>query len=62
MKNNYYNSYPDGEHCIVGLPLLLDDYCPWLAGLPLYVLRLSTEVNYEDEAECFRTMIEETAR
>ncbi|XP_023331034.1 DNA mismatch repair protein Mlh1 isoform X2 [Eurytemora carolleeae] len=52
----------DGEHCIVGLPLLLDDYCPWLAGLPLYVLRLSTEVNYEDEAECFRTMIEETAR
>ncbi len=36
--------FVDGEMCLVGLPLLLDSYCPWLAGLPLYILRLSTEV------------------
>jgi DNA mismatch repair protein Mlh1 C-terminus len=34
----------DGEVCLVGLPLLLESYCPWLAGLPLYILRLATEV------------------
>ncbi len=39
-----YAFFVDGEMCLVGLPLLLDSYCPWLAGLPLYILRLSTEV------------------
>ena len=29
----------DGEERLVGIPLLLDEYCPWLAGLPLYILR-----------------------
>ena len=36
----------DDDEYLVGLPLLLDDYCPWLAGLPLYILKLATEVEY----------------
>lgn len=33
--------------------------CP--EGLPSYALCLATEVNWEDETECFRTFCTETA-
>jgi len=65
MLDDYFSlqiSSIDGEERLVGIPLLLDEYCPWLAGLPLYILRLSTEVNYQDETECFKAFIYETAR
>lgn len=30
---------------LVGLPLLLDGYIPAMEGLPMFVLRLATEVS-----------------
>ena len=51
-----------GELHLTGLPLLLDDFCPWFGGLPLYVVRLATEVDFNEEQKCFQTLAEETAK
>ena len=52
----------DGELYLTGIPLLLPDFCPWFGGLPVYMIRLATEVEWETEKECFQTVAEETAR
>merc|ERR1711874_155386 len=52
----------DGELVVTGLPMLLPDYTPWLAALPLFLLRLTTEVNWKEEEKCFETFSRETAR
>ena len=46
---------------LTGLPLLLPNFCPWFGGLPLYIIKLATEVNWESEKECFQTFAQETA-
>jgi len=46
---------------LTGIPLLLDDFCPWFGGLPVYIIRLATEVNWESEKDCFDTFAKETA-
>jgi len=38
---------------LVGLPILLEGYIPQLSGLALFLLRLATEINYNDERPCF---------
>ena len=43
------------------LPLLLDKYTPLLEGLPMYILRLATEVNWESERGCFESFARETS-
>ena len=42
-------------------PLLLDDFCPWFGGLPVYIVRLATEVNWDDEGLCSDSFAKETA-
>ncbi|CAF1236392.1 unnamed protein product [Adineta steineri] len=44
------------------LPILLDTYVPNLDYLPQYLLRLSKEVNWTDERECFRTFADELSK
>ncbi|XP_065641202.1 DNA mismatch repair protein Mlh1 [Hydra vulgaris] len=41
------------------LPLLLDKYIPSWNGLPMFLLRLGTEVNWDTEQECFETFARE---
>ena len=38
---------------LVGLPELLTGYVPCAEQLPLFLLRLATEVNWTDEQDCF---------
>jgi DNA mismatch repair protein MLH1 len=45
--------------CIFGR--VSDDYIPLPEGLPSYALNLATDVNWENEVECFRTFCKETA-
>ena len=52
----------DGSLHLTGIPLLLEDYCPWFGGLPIYIVRLATEVEWESEKECFESFVQETAR
>jgi len=61
MLRDYYSiDVKDGS--IMGLPVLLADYVPALEGLPLLLLRLATEVNWEEEKDCFMTLSRELAR
>ena len=34
----------EGELCLVTLPLLLEEFCPWFGGLPIFILRLWKQV------------------
>ena len=38
---------------LTGLPILLEGHAPPPHGLPLFLLRLATEVTYEEERPCF---------
>ncbi|KAF2983952.1 hypothetical protein EK904_005311 [Melospiza melodia maxima] len=49
------------EGNLTGLPLLIDNYVPPLEGLPMFILRLATEVNWDEEKECFESLSKELA-
>jgi DNA mismatch repair protein MLH1 len=44
---------------LIGMPILLEGYVPQLSGLPLFLLRLATEVDYQDEKPCFNAVCRE---
>lgn len=46
---------------LVALPMLLEGYIPELERVPLYLVRLVTEVNWEDEKECLESICRETS-
>ena len=48
--------------CLVTLPMLLDNFIPFLSALPVFILRLATEVIWEDEVSCFQSFAKETAK
>ncbi|XP_061692220.1 DNA mismatch repair protein Mlh1 isoform X2 [Syngnathoides biaculeatus] len=54
MLEDYFSMEIDQEGNLKGLPLLLDQYTPVMEGLPMFILRLATEVNWDHEKECFR--------
>lgn len=59
MLLDYFSMEIDEEGNLAGLPLLLDNYIPALEGLPMFILRLATEVNWDDEKECFESFSRE---
>ncbi|XP_036724498.1 DNA mismatch repair protein Mlh1 [Balaenoptera musculus] len=61
MLADYFSLEIDEEGNLVGLPLLIDNYVPPLEGLPIFILRLATEVNWDDEKECFESLGKECA-
>ncbi|XP_050545512.1 DNA mismatch repair protein Mlh1 isoform X2 [Daktulosphaira vitifoliae] len=62
MLNDYFSIEIDSDANILSIPLLLEGYLPDLNGLPLYLLRLASEVDWSSEKECFKTFSHETAR
>ncbi|XP_011601203.1 DNA mismatch repair protein Mlh1 isoform X1 [Takifugu rubripes] len=54
LLGDYFSVEIDQEGNLTGLPLLLDKYTPIMEGLPMFILRLATEVNWDNEKECFR--------
>jgi len=46
---------------VTGLPILLDGHSPQPHGLPLFLLRLATEVDWSDEEPCFKGVCTELA-
>ncbi|XP_028130012.2 DNA mismatch repair protein Mlh1 [Diabrotica virgifera virgifera] len=62
MLQDYFSIEIDKDGNLCSLPILLDNYLPDPKALPMYVVRLATEVNWESEIECFRTFAKETAR
>ncbi|TNN46445.1 DNA mismatch repair protein Mlh1 [Liparis tanakae] len=59
MLEDYFSVEIDQDGNLTGLPLLLDQYTPLMEGLPMFVLRLATEVNWDNEKECFRDLSRE---
>lgn len=62
MLKEYFSIVIDKKGNLKSLPILLEKYFPNLAELPLYILRLSTEVNWNSEQECFDGICRETAK
>ncbi|XP_058035857.1 DNA mismatch repair protein Mlh1 isoform X3 [Ahaetulla prasina] len=52
MLKDYFSLEID-EGNLIGLPLLIDNYVPPLEGLPMFILRLATEV--EEPGKCVRS-------
>ncbi|XP_037703116.1 DNA mismatch repair protein Mlh1 isoform X2 [Choloepus didactylus] len=61
MLADYFSLEIDEEGNLIGLPLLIDNYVPPLEGLPVFILRLATEVNWDEEKECFESLSKECA-
>ncbi|XP_060896599.1 DNA mismatch repair protein Mlh1 [Labrus mixtus] len=59
MLKDYFSLEIDQDGNVSGLPLLLDNFSPVMEGLPMFILRLATEVNWDDEKECFRDFCKE---
>ncbi|KAJ8014348.1 hypothetical protein DPEC_G00039300 [Dallia pectoralis] len=59
MLEDYFSVEIDQEGNLTGLPLLLDKYIPPMEGLPMFILRLATEVNWDNEKDCFRDFSKE---
>ncbi|KAK2158972.1 hypothetical protein LSH36_161g14039 [Paralvinella palmiformis] len=62
LLEDYFSMEIDKDGNLCTLPMLLDKYVPSLEGLPLFVLRLATEVNWDDEKECYHTFALETSQ
>jgi DNA mismatch repair protein MLH1 len=43
------------------LPIIIPDYAPVFGHLPMFIVRLAADVNYEDEKECFKNICNELA-
>uniref|UniRef100_A0A8C7C940 MutL homolog 1, colon cancer, nonpolyposis type 2 (E. coli) n=1 Tax=Oncorhynchus kisutch TaxID=8019 RepID=A0A8C7C940_ONCKI len=62
MLEDYFSMEIDQEGNLTGLPLLLDKYTPPMEGLPMFILRLATEVNWDNEKDCFREFSKECSQ
>ncbi|KAL1433776.1 hypothetical protein MTO96_012307 [Rhipicephalus appendiculatus] len=62
MLDDYFSLGINEAGEITSLPIVLNDHTPPVEGLPMYALRLATEVEWEKEQECFETFCRETAR
>ena len=61
MLNEYFGIRIDKEGRLRGIPSLIDGYVPELDGLPMFMLRLATEVNWNEEEPCFEGIAHELA-
>ncbi|KAH0554481.1 DNA mismatch repair protein Mlh1 [Cotesia glomerata] len=63
MLKEYFAIVITKNGYIKSLPVLLEDYYPDVAGeLPNFVVRLATEVDWNEEQKCFEDISRETAR
>ncbi|KAI8334638.1 MutL-like protein 1, colon cancer, nonpolyposis type 2 [Chlamydoabsidia padenii] len=59
MLNDYYSMTVTEDGYMTTLPVLLRGYIPTLDKLPMFLLRLGTEVDWEDEQSCLETLTRE---
>ena len=62
MLDDYFSLKIGSDGLLHSLPMLLDGFIPDLNGIPYLILRLATEVNWDDEEECFHTFCSELSR
>ncbi|XP_011861259.1 PREDICTED: DNA mismatch repair protein Mlh1 [Vollenhovia emeryi] len=62
MMNEYFSIVMDKVGNLRSLPVLLDKYYPYEAEIPLYMMRLATEIDWRKEQVCFQNICRETAK
>ena len=62
MLDDYFSLEIDGDGNLHTIPKLLEGYVPFFGGLPIFLLRLATEVNWDEEQPCFQNLAEEISR
>ncbi|KAI8097472.1 histidine kinase-like ATPase [Halteromyces radiatus] len=61
MLEDYFSMLVNSEGQLMALPMLLRGYIPTMDKLPMFLLRLGTEVDWEDEQTCLDTLSREIA-
>ncbi|KAG1176717.1 hypothetical protein G6F70_003085 [Rhizopus microsporus] len=61
MLKEYFSMTISPDGLLLGLPMMVKDYVPCMDKLPLFLLRLGTEVDWESEKKCFETFSRELA-
>ncbi|KAG0180277.1 DNA mismatch repair protein [Apophysomyces sp. BC1021] len=61
MLEQYYSMKISEDGKLSSLPMLLRGYTPTVGKLPMFLLRLGTEVNWEEEKPCFEGIARELA-
>lgn len=59
MLKQYFNVSISAEGNLETLPTVIPSYLPLMSKLPIFVIRMACEVNYEDEKQCFKSICEE---
>ncbi|KAJ3426037.1 DNA mismatch repair protein mlh1 [Anaeramoeba flamelloides] len=62
MLFDYFSIKIDKDNKLRTLPLVTPNYCPDPDSLPMFILRLGPEVEWETEQECFKSLALEIAR
>ncbi|KAF7761503.1 hypothetical protein Agabi119p4_9495 [Agaricus bisporus var. burnettii] len=61
MLAEYFSLNISESGLVQSIPLLLRDFIPNLDYLPMFLMRLGPQVNWQSEAECFDTFLRELA-
>ncbi|TPX58720.1 hypothetical protein PhCBS80983_g02957 [Powellomyces hirtus] len=61
MLQEYFSVTVNRKGELLTLPVILRGYVPPMDKLPLFLLRLNSQVNWESEKECFATFCKELA-
>jgi len=61
MLTEYFSIKIDADGRLCGIPSIIDGYVPDLDGIPMFLLRLATEVNWNEEESCFEGIAMEVA-
>jgi DNA mismatch repair protein MLH1 len=62
MLQEYYRMTIDNEGNLLTLPQIIPGYMPEVGALATFMLRLSTEVEWDEERACFETLSREFAQ
>lgn len=61
MLKEYFNITINVEGKLETIPSIVQSYMPLMSQLPLFIIRMASEVNYDDETKCFKSICEELA-
>lgn len=61
MVDEYFSISLTFDGLLESLPMLLKGYTPDLDRLPHFLLCLGTRINWQDEKECFQSILKELA-
>ncbi|XP_059470036.1 DNA mismatch repair protein Mlh1 [Neocloeon triangulifer] len=61
MLEEYFGIVIDAEGKMLAFPLLLDNYVPNFGELPMLIVRLATDVEWDEERQCFQSVCREIA-